>query len=308
MRVNKGVCESSTSAEEKKYKGWHSEVKASHEGGDTPEMVKAKKIASEAITTQLDAHEARRIANEAEERAKKLENRARMMIHAAADATAASVNKKEPEAKIPDGGLGEIIKAVGANSTKYTLLELFGQEDKLDEAAGIALANALKANTNVKTVNLANGMVGDAGAKKLSEMLMVNQKINQLNLKSNAISDEGAYAIAEMLRKNRTLTYLNVGNAPNKLSANNTNQITNHGLKVICDALHVNSTLKKVVFNNLPNVTDFGAKAVMEMVEVNRGLTDVYLEGRTGISSTQRQSMRSGNSTPGVDEELSLID
>jgi len=97
----------------------------------------------------------------------RLENKARMMIHAAAEVTERAVSKKEikvpvrpdsvftshhrslrpclqchrgerhciaicnrwfvSQAKIPEGGLGEVIKAVAANSDKYLTLELFNQ-------------------------------------------------------------------------------------------------------------------------------------------------------------------------------------
>lgn len=295
------------SADEIDFQDWHNEVKSAEEGGDTPEYLRARKVASDATQAQLDAHELRRKAIELDEMATKAENRARMMIFTAAEATSKATETKQIKARIPEGGLGAIISAVQNDSEQYVVLELFGQEEKMNAEVAAALATACTWNKHVKTINLANGMAGDAGTRELCKALLQNRRIESLNLKSNAITDDGAFAIANMLKANKTLTYLNVGNSADKMSSTNTNTITDKGLRVICEALHTNSTLKKVVFNNLPKVTDFGANSVMAMVAVNRGLTDVYLEGRSGISSKQRQSMRTGNK--GEDEEKnSMLD
>jgi len=302
-----GVCESTQSKQENEYNQWKNETRGAQASGLTPEYRQAQEIAKEATDVQIAAHEARKAANEAEEKARKLENRARMMIHAAAEATSSALAAKEPQARVPPGKLGEIIQNVSENSDKHLTLELYGQGEAMSSEVGVALAEALANNTQVKTVNIANGNVGDSGTIKLCKTLVMNRTIHTLNLKSNALGDDGALAIADMLRNNTSLTYLNVGNQADKMDASNTNTIGNHGLKAICDALCVNSTLKKVVFNNLPRVDNFGAKAVMAMVEVNRGLTDVYLEGKTGIDNQQRQAMRKGNNPGGAIEEDPFI-
>jgi len=302
-----GVCESSESKQQKTYNQWITEVRESEKHGVTPQYRQAQEIAKEATETQLSAHEARRQANEAEDRARRLENRARMLIHAAAEATNSAMAASKPRASVTSDQLKTIVEAVKANSEQHIVLELFGQEDNLSPEDGSALAEALMYNTRVKTVNLANRMIGDGGTRMFCNMLKKNRTLQSLNLKSNNITDEGAFVIADMLQKNKTLTYLNVGNAPNRMVARNSNSISDHGLKVICQALERNCTLKRVVFNNLPEVSDFGARAVMQMVEVNTGLTDVYLEGKTGISTEQRTEMRKGNSS-GMDEDNTLID
>jgi len=305
-KVRMGTCNSQEAQQDKEYHEWAQQVRASQEGGITPEYRQAQEIAKVATDTQLEAHEARKIANEAEERARQLENRARMMIHAAAEATSTAISNKEPKAMIPEGQIGEIIKAVANNSDKHIVLELFGQEDAMNPEVGTALAQALTTNTNVTVVNLSGGSVGDVGTHRLCQTLNKNRTVHSLNLRSNSISDDGAMAVADMLRTNTSLTYLNVGNMANKINATNTNTIANNGIKAICEALKVNTTLKKVVFNNLSKVDNFGAKAVMDMVAVNRGLTDVYLEGKTGISNQQREDMRQGNTTGDEEGDIFL--
>ena len=69
-----------------------------------------------------------------------------------------------------------------------------------------ALADALKVNQTVTTLNLALNRIGDEGAKALAEALKVNQTVTFVNLSRNIIGVEGAKALVDALKGNRTVT------------------------------------------------------------------------------------------------------
>ncbi|KAF9944781.1 hypothetical protein BGZ72_001964, partial [Mortierella alpina] len=67
-----------------------------------------------------------------------------------------------------------------------------------------ALAEALKANSTVATLNLQSNSIGDDGAKVLAEALKTNKTVVTLKLYNNLIGSDGAKALAEALKTNST--------------------------------------------------------------------------------------------------------
>ena len=64
------------------------------------------------------------------------------------------------------------------------------------------------------------GFIGDKGAEALAQALKENKHLHTMNLRGNRIGDLGAGALGGMLRKNRTLRNLNLdGNAITKQGA-----------------------------------------------------------------------------------------
>jgi hypothetical protein len=72
----------------------------------------------------------------------------------------------------------------------------------------VALAEALRTNTSLTTLELYNNQIGDAGAVALAEALRTNTSLTTLNLSGNQIGDAGAVALAIALRTNTSLTAL----------------------------------------------------------------------------------------------------
>ncbi|XP_031237160.1 leiomodin-2 [Mastomys coucha] len=73
-------------------------------------------------------------------------------------------------------------------------------------------AEALKENTVVKTFSLANTHADDAAAIAIADMLKVNEHITSVNVESNFITGKGILAIMRALQHNTVLTELRFHN------------------------------------------------------------------------------------------------
>src|SRR3990167_4029868 len=73
-----------------------------------------------------------------------------------------------------------------------------------------ALAEALKTNTFITTLDLWATNMSPEGAKALAEALKTNASITTLNLSYNDICPEGAKALAEALKINTSITTLDL--------------------------------------------------------------------------------------------------
>ncbi|KAG0275391.1 hypothetical protein BGZ97_010305, partial [Linnemannia gamsii] len=105
----------------------------------------------------------------------------------------------------------EFIKLFNLQTTKPTPLCKLSFELIAGSIGGKAigrLAEALKTNSTLITLNLEGNSIGDDGAKALSEALKTNSTLTTLDLGSNSIRDDGAKALAEALKTNSTLTTL----------------------------------------------------------------------------------------------------
>lgn len=76
-------------------------------------------------------------------------------------------------------------------------------------------------------------MLGFDGAESLAEALKVNSRLTTLQLEGNGIDSDGAIAIADALKVNTSLTDVNLKE----------NGLGNSGVDAISEALLVNSTL-----------------------------------------------------------------
>ena len=90
----------------------------------------------------------------------------------------------------------------------YTYLEL-GKNKIGDEEAKV-IAEALKNNHTLHTLNLENNEIGDEGGKIIGEALKNNHTLHTLYLRCKKIGDEGVKALAEALKNNHTLHTLNL--------------------------------------------------------------------------------------------------
>ena len=70
------------------------------------------------------------------------------------------------------------------------------------------LAEILKRNTHLTSLNLSHNMIDDAGALVLSEMLRINTSLERLQLEDNSIGDIGARALGKVMEKKPILLSL----------------------------------------------------------------------------------------------------
>ena len=108
-----------------------------------------------------------------------------------------------------------------ASPNSYTRIIISSKN--IDAAAVSRLANALRGNNTVITLDLYNNQIGDAGAASLGQGLAGNSTLTKLNLARNQIGDAGAASLAASLKGNSTLSHLYL----------NDNQIESEGIEQI---------------------------------------------------------------------------
>ena len=150
------------------------------------------------------------------------------------------------------------------NDPDYTELDWYNRG--VGDEGIKALAEMLKKNTILNTLNIEYNRFGAEGVKAMAEMLMTNKTLNTLHISYNNIGAEGGKALAEMLMTNKTLNTLDI-------SANN---IRAKGGKAMAEMLETNKTLNTLnICNN--DIGDEGGKAVAEMLETNTTLNSLAI-------------------------------
>lgn len=137
-----------------------------------------------------------------------------------------------------------------------------------------AIADALLVNSSLTKISLAAIRLREEGTKFICEALKTNTSITELNIRgemstSNIGGAAGAKHVADMLRVMGSLTSLDLSN----------NNIGDDGVKLICEALKQNSTLKVLDLNarhaNGRMIGPQGARYLADMLIVNGSLTSV---------------------------------
>jgi Leucine Rich repeat len=145
---------------------------------------------------------------------------------------------------------------------------------RLDEVALKALAEALKQNTTVHSLNLEGSVIGNEGAKELAETLKLNSTLKSLNLRHNSIGENGAIMLAVALSQNSGITSLNLSD----------NSIREEGAIAFAKTLERNSTLNSLnLENNLfkeDEEDDEVEQAFEKALKKNRTLTTLGMPFR----------------------------
>ncbi|CAE7340284.1 NLRC3 [Symbiodinium sp. CCMP2456] len=134
-----------------------------------------------------------------------------------------------------------------------------------------AIGEALKTNSTLTSINLAWYFIGEGGAKAICEALKYNSTLTSINLESNDINAEGGKAIGQAFKTNSTLTSIN-------LQATGMGREGGEGAKAIAEALKSNSTLNSIQLAH-NRIDDEGGKAIGEALKSNSTLTSINLEG-----------------------------
>jgi hypothetical protein len=112
-------------------------------------------------------------------------------------------------ASISDEGVAETAKFIRDNPfVKY--LDLRG--NNIQAKGAIALANGIKLNRSLRSLNLKWNSIGrdPSGISALADALKSNLTIGHVDLRNNRINNVGAKHIAEMLKANTTITHLDL--------------------------------------------------------------------------------------------------
>ncbi|KAF9176831.1 hypothetical protein BGZ50_009617 [Haplosporangium sp. Z 11] len=160
---------------------------------------------------------------------------------------------------------GVLAEALKTNST-LTTLDL--SSNSIGDNGAQALSEAIKTNSTLITLKLWNNKIGDNGAQALSEALKANSTLATLDLISNSIGEDGAQTLSEALKTNSTLATLDL----------TSNSIGDNGAQALSEALKTNSTLTTLDLTS-NSIGDNGAQALFEALKSNSTLITLKLRG-----------------------------
>ncbi|KAJ3059729.1 hypothetical protein HK102_009845 [Quaeritorhiza haematococci] len=103
---------------------------------------------------------------------------------------------------------------------------------------GSGIANGLRTNEKVKTLDLSGCRLQTQNAIEIAEALRANDALEVLNLDNNQIAPMGIKALAEMLEVNTTLKELRIGQQKQQAGTDAEQQIAK--------AMQKNTTLQKL--------------------------------------------------------------
>ncbi|KAG0361138.1 hypothetical protein BGX24_005427, partial [Mortierella sp. AD032] len=176
--------------------------------------------------------------------------------------------------------LAEILK----NNSTVTTLNL--RCNSIGDNGAMALFEALKTNLALTTLDLDDNSIGKNGVMVLSEALKTNLTLTTLNLMSNSIGDYGAMAVSDALKSNSALITLYLSN----------NSIGDNGAMALSEALKTNSTL--ITLDLWANVIgESGAAALSGALKTNSALTNLYLYSIDGSGALEMFNALKPNST-----------
>ena len=160
-----------------------------------------------------------------------------------------------------------------AESLKYnkSLTTLNLNHNEIGDCGAVALGECLKYNKSLTTLNLSSNEIGDGGAAALGECLKYNKSLTTLDLNRTKIGDDGAAALGECLKCNKSLTTLYL----------NRTKIGDYGAAALCKCLKHNKSLSTLDLG-FNEIGDDGAAALGECLKYNKSPTTLYLN-RTKI-------------------------
>ena len=82
---------------------------------------------------------------------------------------------------------------------------------KIEAEGAIALAEALKHNTHLKSLWVDGNKIGEKGGKAIGEALAYNENLEVLGMSSCEIGGAGGRALGKSLQKNHVLVQLAIG-------------------------------------------------------------------------------------------------
>jgi Ran GTPase-activating protein (RanGAP) involved in mRNA processing and transport len=141
----------------------------------------------------------------------------------------------------------------------------------------------LKNNTTLKSLDLNQNRIYDAGASELTKALRVNTTLTTLDLEYNGIGNSGANAFFKMLQTTNTITSLCLKN----------NHISDIGIVSLEN--NTSLTTLDLAYNKIDNA---GLVSLVESIKLNRGLTKLVLNGNIiGDSGDAFTTLFKNNST-----------
>ena len=137
----------------------------------------------------------------------------------------------------------------------------------LDSKCVSILSEILKTNKTIKRLVLVSSSL-TGGIKQVSDSLFNNKTLEQLWLSNvTDITDEDIIHLSTMLSSNTTLKELYLINC----------NITDNGVRYICEGLTKNQTLTLLNISRNPQITSVSTSTIADLIQTTTSLTTLYL-------------------------------
>ena len=138
----------------------------------------------------------------------------------------------------------------------------------LDSKCVSILSEILKTNKTIKTLGLQSSSL-TGGMKQVSDSLFNNEKLEVLLLYYvTGITDEDMTHLSTMLATNTTLKELYLLNC----------NITDNGVRYICEGLTKNQTLTTLDIGGNRQITSVSTSTIADLIQTTTSLTEVHLD------------------------------
>jgi Ran GTPase-activating protein (RanGAP) involved in mRNA processing and transport len=161
--------------------------------------------------------------------------------------------------------MSEELKKINANNPNLhdVTLDIQGMGDGVDfdTEEAQALADALKENHSLQSLNLSGVRLDADGMQALADALKENHSLQSLNLSGVRLDADGMQALADAMKENHSLQSLNLSGVP--LDAD--------GMQALADALKENYSLQSLDLMRVP-LDAAGMRALADALKENSGL------------------------------------
>ena len=153
------------------------------------------------------------------------------------------------------------------NLNKCIVRQLDISYTQLDSKCVSMLSEALKENTSMQQLYIRSSPITD-GIKKFSDALVINTTLEVLWLDNvTNITDEDTNHLSNMLTSNKSLKVLRLINC----------NITDNGVRYICEGLTKNQTLTTLNIRGNPKITSDSTSTIAELLNKTTSLTTLNL-------------------------------
>ena len=140
-------------------------------------------------------------------------------------------------------------------------------DTSLDSKCVSILSEILKTNKTIKELELVSSSL-TGGIKQVSDSLFNNKTLEQLVLWNvTDITDEDITHLSTMLSSNTTLKELHLVNC----------NITDNGVRYICEGLTKNQTLTTLNIRGNHQITSVSTSTIADLIQTTISLTTLYL-------------------------------
>ena len=144
---------------------------------------------------------------------------------------------------------------------------LYIQHTSLDSKCVSILSEILKTNKTIKKLWLHSSSL-TGGIKQVSDSFFNNKTLEKLWLYNvTGITDEDMTHLSTMLATNTTLKELWLSNC----------NITDNGVRYICEGLTKNQTLTKLDISDNRQITSVSTSTIADLIQTTTSLTTLYL-------------------------------